>query len=127
MSLGYGMTITGGSLQSPGCKMVDNYIDMGLLGRINTPVLKCEIPNTNAVWGNNAVAGTLPFFGVDAVPVLEKCQPDEVDTGLTCNKDPVCTTEQDLNMPMRGLFGEFIGYFMKTTCTKPSIRPKKFM
>jgi hypothetical protein len=58
-------------------------------------------------------------------PKWETCNSDEVDTGLTCEKPSICSTEEDKNQPIRGPFGEILGYMWQTTCTKPSVRAKK--
>lgn len=137
------------------CRFEDNYTDLGIFGKINSPVLKCDPPSTNAIWGMGAMGGTsaviegsmgvpawegggnvaapIPRAGVvgsfgSAVvnaPKWETCNDDEVDTGLTCDKPMSCKTEEDKSQPIRGAFGEMWGYMMKTTCTQPSSRAKK--
>lgn len=151
------------------CRFEDNYTDFGLLGKVNTPIYKCDPPSTNAIWGMSAInpsaavievgtgangmstgvamasgptsgfgamsSGPATGFGAMSsggawgnwgAPQMEKCNADEIDTGLTCEKPALCNTEEDKNQPMKGPFGEILGYFYKTTCTKPSSRAKKF-
>lgn len=124
------------------CRFEDNYTDLGLLGRINTPwkILKCDPPSTNAIWGMGAMgsvgsvvemgnagvpAQEMKKISTENAPVFETCNGDEVDMGLTCNKMTECKTEEDKNQPIKGVFGEFLGYMLKTTCTIPSVRVKK--
>ena len=143
------------------CRFEDNYTDFGLLGKVNTPIYKCDPPSTNAVWGMSAINPTAAVievgtgvngmstgmavasgpsgmlggsaggsawggWGIPKPPKMEQCNADEIDTGLTCEKPALCNTEEDRNQPMKGPFGEILGYFYKTTCTKPSSRAKKF-
>jgi hypothetical protein len=161
------------------CRFEDNFTDFGLFGKVNTPIMKCDPPATNAVWGLGAVnpvaavvetgmgadgksigvamssgsgdafgvltgqSGSLGSFGAfgsqpswgaaasfqtpkaPKVPQFESCNPGEVDTGMTCDTLVQCKTEEDKSQPIKGPFGEFYGYFMKTTCTQPSSRVKK--
>ena len=122
------------------CRFEDNYTDFGLLGKFNTPILKCDPPSTNAIWGMGAMGsvGSVVEMGnagvpaqemktgsIAKAPVFETCNGDEIDMGLTCNKMPECKTEEDKNQPIKGLFGEILGYMLKTTCTNPSVRVKK--
>jgi len=127
------------------CRFVDNFTDFGLLGKVNVPIYKCDPPATNAVWGIQAVQpafGVLDFgfsgnVGVGSVAKTttepakelkwETCNSDEIDMGLTCNKELKCTTEDDTSQPIRDMFGSVWGFMKKTTCTQPSVRFKKQM
>jgi hypothetical protein len=139
------------------CRFEDNYVDLGpLFGKVNNPVVRCDAPSTNAVWGMAAVdpssavieygsgsggmgvgvgvasaapapaSGGWNVFGMRPPPKLQGCNPDEIDAGLTCEKVPECKTEEDKSQPIRGMFGEFLGYMMKTTCSQGSSRAKEF-
>jgi hypothetical protein len=139
------------------CRFEDNYTDFGLLGKVNTPIYKCDPPATNAIWGMGAInpssavievgtgadgkstgiamasgpsAGAAVSawggWGMPKPPQMEQCKPGEIDTGLTCDTVAECKTEEDKSQPMKGPFGEIWGYMFKTTCTKPSSRPKNF-
>lgn len=132
------------------CRFEDNYTDFGIFGKVNSPVLKCDPPSTNAIWGMGAMGGTSAVIeGFAGVPAWggggnvlggammsgtavaangskwETCKADEIDTGLTCEKPAICNTEEDKSQPIKGPFGEIFGYLYKTTCTQPSSRAKK--
>jgi hypothetical protein len=74
----------------------------------------------------DTVATANSWLGMRPPPQLQGCNPGEVDMGLTCETLPECKTEEDKSQPIRGMFGEFFGYMMKTTCTKASSRAKEF-
>ena len=73
------------------CRYEDNYIDFGFGNKTNVPIMKCDPPATNAVWG---VQASQPIKAViDVVPAqgLGGCNPGETDMGLTCVEPVKCT------------------------------------
>lgn len=46
------------------CRFEDNYTDFGILGKVNTPIYKCDPPATNAVWGMSAINPTAAVIEV---------------------------------------------------------------
>ena len=83
------------------CRFEDNYMDFGFGNKVNVPIMKCDPPATNAVWGLQAsqpikavidvVSSNPSAMKIGQAQSLGGCNPGETDTGLTCVEPVKCT------------------------------------
>jgi hypothetical protein len=72
------------------CRFEDNYTDFGFGNRINIPILKCDPPNTNAIWGIGAINPTSAVMETSSAPAMAMFGEGQATKGV-------------------GMFGENIG------------------